>query len=199
MSFNILNIENVLPETYDFYFCDANIWIAVVKYFGDKNLKQHEEQYADFVNDIIITHNNPDIKSRPKIILTSIVLSETLNAYLKIAMKNYFESNSLPLPTDFKNNYRDNFNSDYKKQLRDFITDIKGFEDYIENWSDDFRNINPFILLEEMPLKTDFNDYYYFRLLKGKSIPIITHDADFLLEDIPIITNNKKLLKNTKY
>ena len=205
MPYKIIDIKTVSPDTYEFYFCDANVWIATLKYFGLGNQKQYEKPYVDFFQSIITLNDtiesNPKLKKSkkniPKIVLTSIVLSETINAYMRgIAMKAYFNGNITGY--SFKNDYSDNLSSDYKRQFKNLISDISAFKDYTVLIDDDFLNIRPFELLNNMPSNTDFNDFYYYKLLKDKNIPIITHDSDFLFEDIPIITNNKKLLRNSR-
>ena len=204
MPYNIFKINNVTPQDYKLFFCDANVWIAALKYFGSGPQKNYEAPYVDFFQAIIELNvnikNEPKlakkIKNKPKIVLTSVVLSETINAYMRgIAMKAYFNGDTTGY--SFKNDYRDNPNSDYKTQFDNLVSDISAFKDYTVLIDDDFSNIKPFELLKNMPSNTDFNDFYYYKLLKDKKIPIITHDTDFLFEDIPIITNNHKLLKKS--
>ena len=139
------------------------------------------------------------IKNRPKIILTGLLLSEIINAYMRnVAMKAFFGGDSSFKSHNFKSEYRDNPSSDYKQQIKTFTSDLDAFQDYTILMSDDFEKIHPFSFLPSLTtLSTDFNDLYYYHFLKDKGIPFVTHDKDCLFHDIPIITNQSELLKRT--
>jgi len=205
MAYPIYQIQNFIPEDYPFYFCDANVWIAILKYYGIGSVRSYEEPYQDFFLAIINLNENKDpvavkrIKNRPKIVLTSLLLSEVINAYMRnVAMKSFFGGGEAYKSHNFKTEYRDNIHSDYKKQIATFTSDLATFQDYVVLYNDDFTTISPFSFLPSLStLNADFNDLYYFHFLKGKSIPLVTHDKDFLFQDITIITNQQALLRHS--
>lgn len=201
MSYKVFKIDDVTPQDFKLFFFDANVWIATLKYLGSSDTQEsYEGPYVDFFQSIITLNDNlkdnpklvKKVKNIPKIALTSIVLSETINAYMRIEMKAYFNGNTNGY--SFKKDYRDNPTTNYKAQFKNLISDISAFEDYTVLIDDDFSTIKPFKLLSNMPHDTDFNDYYYYNHLVNKNIPIITHDADFIFDNIIIITNNQRLL-----
>lgn len=198
MDFYIHDIGSIAPDSFPLYFCDANVWIDNLRYVP----LDHETPYQNFFTSIVNLNNITEpklvkkIKNKPKIILTSMVLSEVVNAYMRnVAMKEYYDDKAEYDIHDFKK-YRDDPASDYYKQLSSLCSDISAYSDYILLLNDEFDKIEPFTLLSVLPtLPMDFNDLYYCTLLKDKGIPIITNDRDFKFEKIEIITANRELLR----
>lgn len=198
MAYLIDEIVNYLPETKPLYFFDANAWIAALKWTGSGNIDRHEQAYVDFFEAIVNTHTHKGtpqakkIKNFPKFVMCSLLLSEIINAYMRqVAMKVYYGDPHYKA-YNFKNDYRPT--PDYHAKLKSLISDLQAFEDYIDVHDDDFKKIDPFSIIHLLNADNDFNDFYYFYYLHGKDIPVITHDADFVFQDLPIITNQKKLL-----
>lgn len=206
MSYQITDISSLSVDYYPYYYCDANVWIAALKYYGIGCQNAYELPYQTFIEAIVNLNeiNDPQvekrIKNKPKIILSSLVLSEIVNAFMRnVAMKAFFGGNDEYCNYDYKRDYRDNASSDYKSQLTNLCTDILSFKDYTILLSDEFNSINPFDWITQLPtIDTDFNDLYYYKFLIDKNIPFVTHDKDFKFQDIPIITANPRLLKLRK-
>ncbi len=203
MSYLIYDIKDFPPEDSPVYYFDANIWISALKYYGIGIGNKYEVPYQSFVEALINLNEIKDpeaekhVKNKPKIILTSLVLSEIINAFMRnVAMKAYFDKLGFNHKNfSFKNDYRDNPKSDYKSQLSNLATDLIALSDYTLLMNDEFDVIDPFSFLPDLvSLGQDFNDYYYFQFLKSKNIPYITHDKDCKFENIIIITANKELL-----
>jgi hypothetical protein len=196
MSLIIKKIKGFDPQTYKYYFLDANVWIASLKNNKYNNADLKEKYYIDFFDAIIqlnvLSQTLPKKKiNAPKIVMTSMLLSEIINTYLrKIAMKLFFNDNKYH---EFKKEYRDEIYSDYDKQLKHITTDILAFKDYLHFVDDDFLNIGFDNILCSLDKKNDFNDLYYYKLFKNKNIAIVTEDKDFCYEDIPIITDSEHL------
>lgn len=204
MAYLIHNINSFVVEDYPLYFCDANVWIATLKYYGVcGGINDYEIPYQDFISAIVNLNELSDPtavkrrKNKPKIILTSLVLSEVINSYMRnVAMKAFFGGADEFKKHDFKRDYRDNSASDYKDQLKNLCTDIIAFSDYTIFYNDDFSLIEPFKIITFLPtIDADFNDLYYYTYFKDKNIPIVTHDKDFKFEDMSIITSNRELLR----
>jgi hypothetical protein len=204
MAYLVHNIKSFAVEDYPFYFCDANVWIAALKYYGIcGGTVDYEKPYQDFISALVNLNelSDPEAikrrKNNPKIILTCLVLSEVINSYMrKVAMKAYFGNDVEYKNHDFKRDYRDNPVSDYKEQLKNLSTDIIAFSDYTILFNDDFSIIEPFRIITSLPtIDADFNDLYYYNYFKDKNIPVVTHDKDFKFEDIDIITSNRGLLR----
>lgn len=203
MAYQIYDITAFPVDDFPYYYCDANVWITTLKYYGIGGVETYEAPYQTFIDAIVNLNTTQDseaskrIKNRPKIILSSLVLSEIINSFMRnVAMKAFFGGGDTYKNFDFKSQYRDDPNSDYKKQLKHLCTDISSFSDYTEIQNDDFIAIDPYKWITQLHLvDADFNDYFYYQYLKGKNIPFVTHDKDFKFQDIPIITANKRLLK----
>ncbi len=200
MAYLIYDITKVYPDSYKYYFLDANVWIAYLKYTGKKPLDAHEQAYIDFFEAVITLHSHPPslqkkLKNIPKFIVTSLLLSEIINAYMRnVAMKVYYSSQSKDYKDyEFKKDYR--VTGDYTTQLKLLVNDFVAFKDYIELRDDNFIEIDPYSILPDIGNQTDFNDYYYFYSFVKEQIPIITNDSDFVFIDLPIITSQRKLLQ----
>lgn len=175
------------PQSYPSYFFDANIWIAaIVGGSKDKNVIS----YVNLFEAILALNNQPEnikkkIKVLPKIRINSVFLSEIINTYLrKIAFSSFMNGS----PGNFKTDYRNNHHSDYDKQLKNIISEIKARESAYIFEKDDF-DINLFNdTTSNLSRSIDFNDYFYYSLMKKNNTPIVTHDSDFnSLNDITLI------------
>lgn len=205
MAYLISDINSFPVDEYPYYYCDANVWIAELKHYSILGADAHELPYQTFIEAVVNLNMNNDprlakkIKNKPKIILSSLVLSEIINAFMRnVAMRAYFGGNSEYKSFDYKRDYRDNPISDYKSQLTNLCTDISSFEDYTSLENDEFASLNPFGFISQLPsIDADFNDLYYYQYLKDKDIPFVTHDKDFKFPDIQIITANPTLLRLT--
>ena len=203
MAYLIHDIRAFPVEDYPYYYCDANVWIAALKYYSNESENNYETPYQTFINAIVNLNEVHDpkiekrIKNKPKIVVSSIVFSEIINAYMRnVAMRAYFGGGEEYQRFNYKKEYRDDPSTDYKSQLNNLCTDIASFSDYTILYNDEFEELNPFSIIPELPLlDSDFNDIYYYHSLKDKDIPFVTHDKDFKFPDIMIITANQLLLK----
>lgn len=87
MYFDINNL-NKEPDKYKLYFIDANIWIAIIKYNNFNKKDIDFQPYFDFFEALVNLNSLPNKlikkdKYKPKIIMTSMLLSEIINAYLR--------------------------------------------------------------------------------------------------------------------
>ncbi len=212
MAYDLIDIRHLDPQNYSEYFIDANVWIAQLQ---SQNFVANLRfsPYLDFFEGIISLNieTNPKalklIKVKPKIIVTSLLLSEIFNGYLRqVAMKVYYsveatkagchteeDINKYTRKFDFKKDYRPT--SDFTTQLKKLKSDFKAYKDYIEFRDDRFNDIGPITVIDSISNQSDFNDFYYYYSLEVDQVPIVTDDKDFIFQDIPIITANKTLLK----
>lgn len=202
MSYLIYDIKNVNPDEFNSYFFDANCWITAIKLSKYSQEYAYEQKYADFFEAVINVASLTDqklikkLKHQPTISITSMLLSELINAYMrKIAMRMWFGGGDEYKKKNFKDDYRLDKNSDYNKQLKSLINDISSYKDFTKVIDDDFANIDPFTFINSLTESCDFNDLYYYFRFSELDTCIVTDDADFLFQDIPIITGNPKLLK----
>lgn len=191
----------------EMYFLDSNTWIwyLMAEQFGDEILKKDwQKYYVEFVRGTVLLNSYKDkktlkgVKHQPKIVMTSLLLSEVLNAYLRLLMKEHIDN----LPTEkekkdytFKK-FRDTLT--YKEQHRAIIDVFQGMSPFLHFIDDEFNALKPLELLINLSDKYDFNDFYYYNLLKNKHITVVTDDGDFDFEDIEIVTYRYDLIKLNK-
>lgn len=175
------------------YFVDTNVWIYAIQ--GDGLLEPWQRHYSDFFYDIIDSHLDP----LPKILMPTLLFSEILNTYLKqIALDEYKTINGIPKGTslNFKNDYRPT--QHYKESYEKVCDDIYGLRTSINFIGDQSVLTDPPLYLNPAIASFDFNDYFYYQICKefqkSKSVTILTHDSDFRITDIPIVTANWTLL-----
>jgi len=197
MAKKVIDISKIGPADFPLFFFDTNVWIAILKYFGSIQNNPREEAYLKLFESIVEMYQTNSIYSKshlPKIVLTSVLFSEIITTYLrKIAMPRYFNKEDCS-GIDYKSAYRDNPLSDYKNQLQILKDDLKCFKEYTKLFSDEFDKIDPFGWFNQMPLRIDFNDFYFNKLFSNTKICIVTDDIDFYTSEMTVVTNNRKLL-----
>ena len=188
---NIYNAKHVEIEPV-LYFIDANAWIYTLQ--NDIDLDWWEKTYRDLFYDIIYSTLTP----KPKIILSSLLLSEIINTYLKrIAVLEYRLVNNIPYSQEinFKKDYRPSLH--YKQSFERIMHNIANFKSSIL-FVDDSKIANYATLINKDIGLFDYNDYLYYclckELNKTQKVIIVTNDSDFRVNDIDIVTMNKTLL-----
>lgn len=175
------------------YFIDAQVWIYSMNSFEDK--KWWEERYIKFFFDII----ESDINPKPKILVSTLLISEIINTYLRqVAMPEYklFNDVSKNDSFNFKKDYR--ITNHYKNSYKQVCDDIFSYKESILFCNDSSIISNAESILKADISAFDFNDYSYYLLCKefskDNTIKILTNDGDFMVKDIDMITLNKDLL-----
>ncbi|NJN77726.1 MAG: PIN domain-containing protein [Saprospiraceae bacterium] len=189
------NIENIRTETHpqgEFLF-DANVWFYILN--PPIHLSREIEDYFNFLELI----QNSTHKPKPKIVIPSLILSEVINRYLRsVGMKTFFEENPTkePYPDERKDRYKDVYRSSdqFKIDYGNICADIKSYNNITEFIDDKFGTFKQKHILTSPPAGLDFNDFYYWKLAKERGYTIVTHDRDFYVPDVKILTSNQKLL-----
>lgn len=198
--------EDEGTDSRPYYFCDANVWLAYLVGSDDLSGKR-EEPYANFFEGIIHINGITDVKSLkrykfiPKIVVSSLLLSEIFNAYMyKIARPAYLKTKGLTnedlASFRTKDTYRNT--DDYAKNRKLLQAKIETAQNCFIFKDDCFNELNPLELIDNLPKTCDFNDFYYYKWLKhieseDFKISVVTDDGDFIFEDIEIITLNHDL------
>lgn len=197
---NIVKLTDNYPESYSHYFFDSNVWIAFLKYNHKNDKEKRFLPYIDFFEGVVQLNSISDpkalkkVKNIPKIVMTSMLLSEIINTYLRVvAMPSFL--NCRPGEGNFKNDYRTFIHSDYDKQLKILLDDIQAYSFMYEFLSDSFIELNPMSLINHLNRKVDFNDLYYIKLMEKHNIAIVTDDGDFDSHNIEVLTANHNLLR----
>lgn len=174
------------------YFLDANIWITYL--INPQNPRSNELVYMRFFEKLI--ENQLPIYSH------SLIISEVINAMLRIAFKSYKDnlrfdpsnrlSKSQIQELDFKKDYR--ITSDYNYHLRNVKGDLGAYLPYVEVLDDKFKP-DMDDLVGNLPENADFNDFFYYRMAKANRLTIVTDDGDFVFKNIDILSENGFLFR----
>lgn len=208
MSVKILDITKVSPASYQYFFFDANIWITNLLNVSGKLPQVPRPQstkYCHFFSEVVKLATRPPITQktvppvRPKIVVTSLLVSELFNAYMHLMFDVYRKTD--PACTVFKKHYRGS--DDYEKQMRILASDFEAFREYVHIESDYIQEIDPYTIFQCVSPVNDFNDLYsYYQMIEVQKtrnpIAIVTDDADFVFSGIDIITANSTLLNLNK-
>lgn len=144
----------------------------------------HSAKYRSFFEKVFNSES-------ASIAVSSVLFSEITNVYLRqIALPLYRENYDVAItPEEYKRKYRPT--EHYKDQYQIICDEIENFKDsyiFAPDPAEKFK-----ITEAASYPKLDFNDYYYYKLCKDNGYTLVTHDQDFYLRDIPILTLNKKL------
>jgi len=181
----IRDLRNEVPEEGKVYLLDANVWYFILRPPG--TLEPYEQSYVDFVDAIVTLASNPRCKKKPLIYVNGLILSEVYNAFMRENFKIYNENS----PDDIRiKQYRKT--ADFKKNLSSIKSDFEAYKDYLIIEKDLIAD--PLDILLALPQDTDYNDSYYYKIALQKELTIITHDGDFIYEDVNISTTNRTLL-----
>jgi hypothetical protein len=152
----------------------------------------HKQKYADFFDEIIDSQLDP----LPHILMPTLLLSEIVNTYLRSFAAPAYADETGHVIDDFKKDYRGTSHcTQWYERLMD---DIGSYGHRIRYIDDRSLVADAANLLNKSIGVCDYNDYLYYilckELNKSERTVILTHDGDYLFEDIELISANKRLL-----
>lgn len=195
------------------FFFDSNVWVFIFNQTLDKKSKAFERQthYIDFWNKVTQAVTKPGVKDptesvieRPVVAITSLVITETLNAHLRkgfVAYKNSLltkgeMSKEAIAALDYKRDFRDKA-SYYKILFEKCQAEFAAAAPYLQVIPGGKLDEEILDLLNIATHKEDFNDVYYATLCRREKLVLVTDDGDFAVPGITILTANKSLLKRS--
>lgn len=185
-----VDITTITPKENEKFLLDANVLLYLFYTPGS----YRKEMICDYKNFFIEI-----IKNNSKIILSSNLLGEFFNRFIKMNLDTYVLKNNL-LPTTFQlKDFRktDEFGDVIKELLTIFNLQLLPYAEFTTHQITG-ASVN---LLLNSAYGMDFNDCFYCETANELSIPIITNDYDFVNNDdkkkIVIITGNEKILERT--
>ncbi|MGB3183619.1 MAG: hypothetical protein WBB45_19670 [Cyclobacteriaceae bacterium] len=199
----IRRLNKVRFDDYSLFFLDANVWLTYLIYddsgFGDvRRSHDSDDVYNNFFGELLEESGNKD---EPLIILTSLLISEIYNRYMKLGYDAYIkESGKKSNDFKYKRHYRKRRCDHFNRTHRTLKRKIKNLQDFVYIADDCFEKAEPMKLLQSLSPAHDFNDLYYHRHIQimaesqSKPVAIVTHDGDFNFKDSHIFTENSYLL-----
>ena len=173
-------------STYDFkpseaLLLDANIWLLV--YSPQKPNNSRVDAYSQALRNILA--------AKSSIYIDVLIVSEFINRYARMKYRwTYLQGSSKA--GSFKQFRK---SEDFKPVARDIAADVKRVLQHCTRVESGFESLAIDTLVDEYAEGDfDFNDQILTALCKKKGLKMVTDDADFKGQDIPIITANKRLL-----
>ena len=180
----IIDIRKHNPSGSEHYLLDTNIWLFLYCPIGNYG-EDIVSKYSFFYNKLLKAHST--------LYTTSLILSEFINAYLRMDCK----INKIP---------RDKYKIDYRPSPA-FSETFKIIEQTVKGkilnqvkCLDDEMSKMSFDQVLHDSHRSDFNDAYVSNLVKDKGINMLTDDHDFsrLVRNHKIFTGNPKSLRLNK-
>jgi len=173
--------RDILTAPYQFILFDANVWLYVLCPLGSYS-QSVVNSYTRVFKEIL--------KSK-KIVVDIVILSEVVNRWLKLGFALYKqELNRFDL--DYKRDYRNT--TEYSTLFADIgkiITPVLHRSIYS---TCDYTGTTIQRLFQGQYDPLDMNDRHIIEICKSNNYCLLTHDADFVDADIPIISENAKLI-----
>jgi predicted nucleic acid-binding protein len=191
MAYNIRSID-MAGLAKKKYFFDANLWLKILK--PQLVLSPKDKKYIDFFEKFKTSQNHP------RIAVTTLVLAEVINRYLRDVTYPLFckkQGQINPDKSYYKEVYRSSaqFTSDYIS----LCEDIKAYQNFYDLVADGLgTEIKQKDILTSPPQSLDFNDNYYYKMALKHGFTIITDDKDFFVENVEILTFNNQLIEKAK-
>lgn len=165
----------------DLFFFDTNIWMFLFAPIAEIESKK-QNIYGTLLKDIQ--------SANAKIKISSLIISEFINASLKLCFRQWQDAN---------NNYKTTYKKDFKgtEEYYDAVEDAKNNAISIlkitNKIPDGFLSVDIEKIFSDIEDK-DFNDAYYLEICKINKLKLVTDDIDLLSSgdyNIEIITERK--------
>src|ERR1043165_6887585 len=187
MTYKIIPLPEGAIEKKNYIF-DANLWLIILK--PKMKPSKRELRYLGFFARFKSSPNHP------RIMVTSFILSEVINRYLReVSMHKYAEKTGDEITPDYyKRVYRKT--EDFFIQYNVLCDEIRSYHNYYDLVPDELGNIfKSKHILKDLPKGLDFNDHLLYKLAKEKGYSIVTDDGDFFVDGVEVITLNTILLE----
>lgn len=179
----MINVKDVALYVFnenDECFFDANVWIYILGPQLAPN-DARSRTYSAALNKLI--------KTKSKIYVDVLVLSEFTNSYARIEHRSWQIENNSTL--DYKQFRKSEDFAIISQSIADSMRRILQFSTPIES---DFTAIDLNLITTRFETEScDFNDMMISEICKRKNLILLTHDSDFVHENICVLTANTKL------
>ena len=167
MGFEVFDISKYSPRQSDLFLFDASVWMLLFCPLGNYNVKE-QRSFSSFLNDVR--------SSRSSIFMSSLILSEFANAFLRIDFQRWIKEEK-HVGISYKRNF---VGTDrYKRTVLLIIPIMKKIMSICEKGSDNFNHLDINKILGHFQ-SIDFNDSYYLELSLSSNFKIVTADYDFV-------------------
>lgn len=162
----------------DRLFVDTNIWIYTVGP-SSETLDHPQDDYS--------TALSRAIEAKSQLFTDVLVISEFINTYAKIKWRN-----SSPAKT-FKE-FR--MSKEFKAIAEKIASEARKITDCCTLLDSGFSDLRiDDVLTDYAKGKFDFNDQIISELCRKQTLTLVTHDGDFKIYHVPLLTRNQRLLQ----
>lgn len=178
MGFKVHDIVRYTPQPEDRFFFDNSVWMYLYCPIG-KYQYRRQIIYSKFFNSVL--------RSRSRIHISSLVLSEFINRWVKFAFEEWEMVNNLG-KASFKRDFVGT--SIHNKTVRVITSRIEEILSLCNRSSDNFNELDVERLLTHFQ-NIDFNDSYYIELSSLRDFKIVADDKDFIKyknHDVEVLT-----------
>lgn len=188
---HIVHPDEVQPADDDrLYFFDANVWLLLLRPY---HVNTEMRPYVNLWRRLLAT-------GQQCVVGNAVVVSEVFNRFLRIHFDQWKKSAEAAhllqgATADYKRHFRPSQgHKDAEELFRATWQDYEPSVIYLETEVE--SKIVP-ELLKSHQQETDFNDRYYSAFCKAHCLRLVSHDGDFFVGGVEVITANNKLI--TKY
>jgi hypothetical protein len=167
MAAKVIDITQYNPTAIDSFFFDNSVWMYLFCPLGNYNSTK-QKYYSSFLQSIKTSNGT--------IFISSLVLSEFANRYLRMDFERWkFENNNptAKFKRDFVGTPR------YNTTVEEIKRNINQIMRVCNKTHDNFNSIEIKSIFQHLPV-IDFNDGYYIELAKLGNWKIVTDDKDFI-------------------
>ena len=178
MGFKVYDIVRYIPLNEDRFFFDNSVWMYLYCPLGKYEYRR-QAIYSRFFNSVL--------KNKSRLHISSLVLSEFINRWLKFEFNQWKRDNNL-YQADYKHDFVGS--ARHNKAIRIITNRIEEILKLCNRSSDNFNGLDIERLLTHFQ-NIDFNDSYYIELSSLENFKIVADDKDFIKykgHDVEVIT-----------
>jgi predicted nucleic acid-binding protein len=210
-----LQIRNIGKEQLGdrLFFFDSNVWLFLFNQAIDRQSQayHHQAPYINFWNRVTQSVTTADatdptetIITRPVVAITSLIVTETLNAHLRkgfgiykstLAAKGELTERQINA-LDYKDDFRDKAPL-YRTLFEQCQAEFAAAGPYLKVVTGGSLDENILDVLDNASYQQDFNDNYYAAICKRENFIMVTDDRDFAVPGLTVLTANQALLKKS--
>ena len=173
------DIEGYEFTSNDQLFLDTNIWLIIL-------CPQVHTQFSRSREQVYTSAWSRILESKGRIYTNILVISEFINTYARIKWKQ--DTGDIKFK-QFRNSEK------FKPVARDIAKETGKILCNCIRISGSFTRLDMDTLLDEFAQgSADFNDQIIREACKERNLTLVTDDADFTHQDIPLLTANRRLL-----
>lgn len=185
----------IQPDASRLYFFDANVWLEVLSFSPNLN-----DPYLKLWRRL-------SERGIPCVVVNPVLVSEVFNAFLRIRYKRWARLPDTEATLlregkrlkgdliDYKKHYRPT--QEHQELVEYLLGEFSAYDSYLLTYPEPDRDLDRVVLprmLANLKSDADFNDRYYTEFCRERNLIMVTHDGDFFVSGLEVVTANPALL-----